>query len=129
MVGATPRLRILVADDAPEIARRVCKLLEESGLEVVGPAYDGVSALRIYEASLPEGAVLDLSMPKLDGLGVLAAIRAGGRACVAIVLTSHTEPSLRAQALAAGADAFLSKADEFERVVEIFWERLPQVFG
>ena len=113
--------RFLVADDVPAIAFLVGELLHESGAEVVGPVSDGEAALRLFHEAAPDGVILDIEMPERNGLEVLRAIRASERSsrCLVIVLTSHSEPSMREQAYADGADHVLHKATEFERLLQI----------
>lgn len=100
-------------------------MLGESGqIEVLGPADDGCTALEIFRRERPAGVVLDFQMPGLDGLQVLRAIRELDRKCLAILLTNHDEPSLKEQCHAAGADYFLDKSRDFERVLELVLSRL-----
>jgi len=118
------RPRILVADDNPTIAAYVRDVLTDAGAEVVGLAANGVDALRIYAETLPEAAVLDFQMPMLTGLEVIRAIRAheqqmSTQRCVAIILTSHTEPSIREQCLLDGADEVLIKHTDVERLWDV----------
>jgi CheY-like chemotaxis protein len=121
MLDLRPRLAYLVADDSPIVAGLVAELLVETGVAVVGPAGDGREALRLYRQARPDGAVLDFDMPHANGLEVLQAIRAeqGSRPCVVIMLTANDDASLRDACLAAGADHFLHKATDFERLQDI----------
>lgn len=114
-------VRFLVADDTPRLVGLISELLQEAGARVVGRAGDGAEALRQFRRAPPDGVVLDIDMPELSGLDVLRAIRASeaGRGCLVIVMTGHSEPSLREQALAAGADHFLHKGTEFQRLLDI----------
>lgn len=113
-----PKLAYLVADDSPIIAGLVAELLGELGVAVVGPAGDGREALRLFREARPAGVVLDLEMPHVNGLEVLGAIRAepGPVACKVIILTANVEESMRDACLAAGADHFLGKATEIDRL-------------
>jgi len=61
-------LRVLLADDAPAVRQGVRGLLEREGFEVVGEAGDGREAVQLAEALSPDVAILDLSMPQLNGL-------------------------------------------------------------
>ena len=116
-----PRPKFLVADDVPVLALLVSELLQEAGADVVGPAADGAEALRLFHEISPDGVVLDIEMPVLNGLQVLRAIRSSEREtrCLVIILTSHSEPSMREQAYTDGADYFLQKATESERLLQI----------
>ena len=113
--------RFLVADDMPAIASLVSDLLKEAGADVVGQAFDGAEALQMFDACSPDAVVLDIEMPEFNGFQVLQAIRAkeSGARCLAIILTAHSEQSMREQAYAAGADHFLHKSTELERLLKI----------
>jgi CheY-like chemotaxis protein len=123
MNDAPERLRFLVADDAPLVAVLVGELLLEAGVDEVRSAADGAEALRLFRQTAPDGVVLDIHMPQLGGLDVLRAIRSspppGSEPPLVIVMTSHDEPALREHAMAAGADHFLHKSSEIERLLEI----------
>lgn len=126
-MGTERERRVLVADDTPAVARRVAELLREvEGVEIVGPVGDGHEALRLFHETTPACVVLDLSMPSLDGLGLLDAIRAEDARCLLIVLTCHEEPSIRERCLAAGADHVLRKSHEFERLPALVRTALEQ---
>lgn len=125
------RPRFLVADDMPAISSLVSDLLREAGADVVAQAFDGAEALQLFDACSPDAVVLDVEMPELNGFQVLQAIRAKerGTRCLAIILTAHSEHSMREQAYAAGADHFLHKSTELERLLKIvpeFIARLDQ---
>ena len=117
------RLTVLVADDAAEVARQLGELLAEAGARVVATASDGAEALRLFDQTAPDAVVLDNEMPRLNGLEVLKAIRTShsspGRRPLVIMMTMHDEPAWREQCLAAGADHFLHKGSEFERLLKI----------
>jgi two-component system chemotaxis response regulator CheB len=104
------RIRVLVVDDSA-FARKVMRevLSSDSEIEVIGIARDGLEALELIEAQKPDVITLDLTMPNLDGLGVLRALRTLGAAasrpaprCV-IVSTSDEQSDLAVQALVEGA--------------------------
>lgn len=123
------RPRFLVADDMPAIASLVGELLQEAGADVVAQAFDGAEALQLFDACSPDAVVLDIEMPELNGFQVLQAIRAKehGTRCLAIVLTAHSEHSMREQAYAAGADHFLHKSTELERLLKIVPEFIARL--
>jgi len=100
----TRPIRVLIADDSA-FARKVLRevLSSSPGIEVVGSARDGLEALeRIAELS-PDVLTLDLLMPNLDGLGVLAGLPKEGAPRVIVVSISGADSELGAAALAAGA--------------------------
>jgi DNA-binding NarL/FixJ family response regulator len=109
--------RILVADDSPDIAGRIAELVSEvGGVEVVGLAHRGDDALSLLHQCEPDGAILDFSMPGLNGLEVLREIRTSRRRCWVIVITSAQDPSIRIACLEAGADHFLQKGEVVDRL-------------
>jgi two-component system chemotaxis response regulator CheB len=100
-----PRIRVLVVDDSA-FARKVVRevLSGDAHIEVVGIAYDGLDALEKISQLQPDVVTLDLVMPELDGLGVLAALRAVKKAPRVIAVTSSEgESELGLAALDAGA--------------------------
>ncbi|HVU22679.1 MAG TPA: response regulator transcription factor [Opitutus sp.] len=114
------KLRVLVVEDATEVAARLADLLAElDGVEVIGPVLNGTDAIRQFHAREPHAVVLDLQLPGRSGFEVLAAIRQSGRPCVVLVLTSHDSIEFRDRCRQAGADYFLRKSSEFERVQAI----------
>lgn len=127
MQDQRPRPRFLVADDVRALADMVSELLREGGADVVGCAADGAEALRLFHATAPDGVVLDIEMPELNGFQVLRAIRAkeGMTRCLAIILTAHSEHAMRDEAFASGADHFLHKGTDLERLLQI----VPQFAG
>ena len=107
----TPRL--LIADDDAALRRLLRILLERDGrFDVVGEAVDGVEALELTEKHDPDVLLLDLAMPRLDGIGVLEQLHGRTRPVVA-VLTGFIEETLCRQVLDAGAVACLEKGPDF----------------
>jgi response regulator NasT len=98
--------RILIADDEPLIRADLRELLEEMGHEVVAEAGDGREALDLIDRVSPDVVILDIKMPKLDGLSVAGEI--SDRFPV-IILTAYTERNLIEKAKKSGAIAYLSK--------------------
>jgi len=107
----TPACHVLVADDEPHIGR-IIKMKLEQGPFVVTLAYDGRDALDVLERESDIGLVLlDLMMPRLTGLDVLAAMRADARwrdlPCV--ILTAAGEEQQYTKAISMGASDFMTK--------------------
>ncbi len=105
------RIRVLVVDDAVIVRRLVAKALEaDPGFQVVGTASDGPMALRKIEELSPDVVTLDLDMPGMDGLEVLAEIRRRWRGLPAVIFTGMSEPGpAELEALALGANDCLMK--------------------
>ncbi len=104
------RTRILVADDDP-VYREVAKEALETAGHAVTVAADGVEAIAAVAAIQFDAAIIDLNMPKADGIAVISAARAGGPNVTTpiIVVTGHDDASAIEMAYKAGATSFLTK--------------------
>jgi len=103
-------LRVLLADDHGIVRRGLKSLLEEAGHTVVAEAADGVEALRLCAEHHPELLILDIAMPKLNGIEVVARTQKLDRPPAVIVLSMHADESYIMRALAAGARGYLLKS-------------------
>jgi two-component system response regulator MprA len=103
--------RVLVVEDDTEIADVLRRTLRQEGHEVRSAA-DGVEALEVAEEFIPDLVVLDLGLPKLDGVEVLRRLRAESDVPI-LILTARTETDDRVEGLDSGADDYLVKP--FER--------------
>ena len=103
--------RVLVVDDDAANRMAVRAILGGAGLEV-SEASDAFAALDRIDRDLPHAVLLDLKMPGMDGLGLLANLRDRGVDVPIVVLTGHGGESTARECLAAGADAFLDKPPE-----------------
>jgi DNA-binding response OmpR family regulator len=107
---------VLLVDDDPAIRRAVGAGLELEGFSVVA-ASGGRAALEAVARISPAVVLLDLSMPDLDGLEVLARLRAGGDQVPVCVLSARDEIDDRVRGLQAGADDYVVKPFALEEVV------------
>ena len=104
------RIRLLIADDDAGFRATLRSLLtQQAGAEILGEAADGSEALRLAEALRPDALLMDLVMPRMNGLEVVRALRARGPRPAVIILTVHDEAVYRRTAAAAGAAAYLEK--------------------
>jgi DNA-binding NarL/FixJ family response regulator len=102
-------MRVLIADDHPLFLLGLRAGLEAEGLEVVAAAKDGEEALEKALALNPEAVLLDLKMPRLDGLACCRRLREAGYRGIVVLLTTYLEPALLLEAHLAGADGYFSK--------------------
>ena len=121
-------MRILLADDSALILERLREMLSScSQVEIVGSCKNGNEALESLQNLKPDLAIVDLRMPGLSGLQVLTEIRKENKTLQFIILTLHSSDYFRQMALEAGADYFFSKADDFEKVVEVVNEYAKKI--
>jgi AmiR/NasT family two-component response regulator len=101
------KVRILVAEDESLIRLDIIETLQEAGYEVVADAGDGEEALQLAEEHEPDLAVLDVKMPKLDGISVAAKLQE--LSIPVVMLTSFSDTDLVKSATEAGAMAYVVK--------------------
>ncbi|MBI2569050.1 MAG: HEAT repeat domain-containing protein [Candidatus Schekmanbacteria bacterium] len=114
------RRRVLIADDSRMARRQLQEMAEASGLAVVGTASDGREALALFLRSRPDLLLLDLVMPNVSGMEVLAALRKLGETAPIVMVSSFPSGASAETARRLGADAFLKKpvrALEMEDVI------------
>jgi DNA-binding NarL/FixJ family response regulator len=118
---AAGTIRVLLADDDAPFLEALSPLIErQPQLVVVGTAFDGLAAIELADELSPDAVVIDLHMPRLDGVSAVARLRRDHPSMCVIALTGDKQRSLHHAVTEAGADAVLMK-DEF---VDILVERL-----
>ncbi len=100
---------MLLADDHGIVRRGLRSLLEEAGHSVVAEAADGLEAVRFTEEHRPDLLILDIGMPKLNGIEVAARTQKLEKPPSVIILSMHADESYIIRALAAGARGYLLK--------------------
>lgn len=104
------RIRVLLADDHPAVREGVRRLLEgQADLKVVAAATDGVEAVEAALRLRPDVVVMDMAMPRLNGIEAIRQIRVHDPHVRIIGLSMHTEPCMAAAMRQAGADDYLAK--------------------
>jgi DNA-binding NarL/FixJ family response regulator len=122
--AAAGAIRVLLADDDALFLAALSPLIEhQPELVVVGTASDGVEAVELADELLPDAVVIDLHMPRLDGVTAVARLRRDHPSMCLIALTGDPHPGLHRAVMNAGADAVLVK-DEF---VDVLMDRLAAV--
>jgi two-component system, OmpR family, response regulator MprA len=114
--GAAARARVLVVDDEPAVRESLTNSLVFEGYEVV-TASDGVEALDRVRADRPDLIVLDVLMPRLDGLTACRRLRAGGDITPVLMLTARDMVGDRVTGLDSGADDYLVKPFELDELL------------
>ena len=103
-----PKPRVLVVDDDRAVRESLRRSLEFNGYDVV-LAGDGAEALATIGAHQPDVVVMDVMMPRLDGIETTRALRAAGNDVPILVLTARDAVGDRVEGLDAGADDYLTK--------------------
>lgn len=112
-------LRVLLVDDVAVIRHACAKALEASGrFTVVGEAENGAVGIRMADDLKPDIVLLDLSMPKVDGLEAIPRILGVSPLSKVVVLTGLDEDNVARQAKALGADAYLVKGLSLQHIVD-----------
>ncbi|MDT0303686.1 response regulator transcription factor [Streptomonospora wellingtoniae] len=111
-------IRVLLADDEAMIRAGVRAILEtDGGVEVVAEAADGREAIELVRSHRPDVALVDIRMPRLDGLSAAAEIRREVPSTAVVILTTFDEDAYISRALADGAAGFLLKAGDPRELV------------
>jgi two-component system NarL family response regulator len=114
---------ILIADDHPVVREGLAAIIElESDLKVLGQAHDGEEACRLYQELSPDILILDLRMPKKDGIEVVTELMKQRPRPRIIILTHSAKAEDLRRALAAGAKSYLLKGAEPEQVCDTIRE-------
>jgi DNA-binding response OmpR family regulator len=108
-------MRILVIEDEIQLARHISRALTRNG-HLVNASYDGAEGLKAALSDPPDLIILDLSLPTLDGLSILAQLRQANSPARVLILTARGEVEDRVRGLKAGADDYLAKPFSLEEL-------------
>ena len=110
-MNPTERIRVVVADDSPTALRSVCDYLEfAGGFEIVATASDGLNAVQLAALHKPDLVLLDLSMPRVNGLEAAQQIRLSCPCLRVIIFSELNGLSLGDECRRRGADSFVPKS-------------------
>ena len=109
-------LRLLVIEDDPDLNRQLATALTDAGY-VVDRAFDGEEGHYLGETEPYDAVILDIGLPKMDGISVLEAWRRAGRAMPVLMLTARDRWSDKVQGFDAGADDYVAKPFHLEEVL------------
>jgi DNA-binding NarL/FixJ family response regulator len=108
-------INILVVDDEPMVRAGLrMRLAAETDMTIVGEAADGQNALALAAAHHPSVVLMDVNMPRTDGIMVTRALRAAVPEAAVVMLTIHDDTATRACAAAAGAAGFVTKGGDIQ---------------
>jgi len=116
---AARQIKVVLADDDGLFVEFLRTMVDEQPrLSVVGVADDGLEAIELVEELAPEAVVIDLHMPRLDGVSAVARMRQDNPGLGLIALTGDSEPGLHRAVEEAGADAVLLKGAPIEALAD-----------
>lgn len=111
-------IRVIVADDHNLVREGICALLERAGgYDIVGEAEDGRDAVEMVQHLKPDVVVMDIAMPRLNGIQAAARIRALGLPTKIVILSMYSDDILVRQSLQNGARGFLLKGSFKEELL------------
>jgi two-component system, NarL family, response regulator NreC len=111
-------IRVVLADDHVLVRQSLRSLLEREGFQVVGEASDGQEAIRRVDAMQPDIAVMDISMPMLNGVDAARELRRSSPKTKSILLTQHDEDQYIFEALEAGVKGYVLKSQAASDLVQ-----------
>ena len=111
-------IKVLLADDHSIVRAGLRRIVEESGdMEVIAEASDGHEAIQLVHNTTPDVAVIDISMPGLDGLEVVSQLRGHYPQLPILILTMHEEGQYVVRAIQAGAMGYITKQSAPEQLL------------
>jgi two-component system, OmpR family, response regulator len=110
------RVRLLVVEDDPDLNRQLTTALTDAGY-VVDRAFDGEEGHFLGDSEPYDAVVLDIGLPKMDGISVLEAWRRNGRSMPVLILTARDRWSDKVQGFDAGADDYVAKPFHLEEIL------------
>lgn len=108
--------RVVVIDDQTIVRQGIQSLLTVAGIEVIGEVGDGRSAIELIQATEPDVALLDIRMPRFDGLWTLRRLRELGLSVPVLVLTTFDDDEVILDAIQAGARGYILKDVTLEQL-------------
>jgi len=111
-------IRVAIADDHHLVREGIRALLERAAdIEVIGEANDGIEAVELAQALVPDVLVMDVTMPRRNGIEATEAIRAADLTTEVVMLSMHTEPALVRRSMQAGAKGYVLKGSVTEELL------------
>lgn len=114
-------LRVLIADDAPDIRLLLRMYLTDSRIEVVGEATNGSEAVDMAGSHHPDAVILDLAMPVMDGLQAIPLIKEKSPDTKIVVLSGFDADRMAERALGLGAETYLQKGVALGDIAQMLW--------
>lgn len=111
-------IRLMLADDHRMLREGLSRSMSEHGFDVVGEARDGVEAVNMAYALMPDVVLMDVSMPEMDGVEACRQVRTAVPGTKVVMLTMHADQDVLANAIRAGACGYLVKDCSTEEIAD-----------
>ncbi len=112
-------IRVVIADDHPVVREGLKSVLAIPEIQVVGEAASGTEAVRVVRKLKPDVAILDIKMPKMDGLQALRLIKERSPGTAVLMLTNYDDPAFLMSAVAGGAAGYMLKGASSQDLVDL----------
>lgn len=114
-------MNVVLVDDSLLVRERIASIISEiPGAKVIGEAGNSVEAIEVVRNTKPDVVILDIKMPGESGLQVLRKLKNEFGELKIIMLTNYSDSQYKAECLMHGADYFLCKSDEFNKLPQVF---------
>ncbi|ADR34151.1 response regulator receiver protein [Sulfuricurvum kujiense DSM 16994] len=120
-------LNILVVDDSLIMRRNIIKMIESLGHKVVGEAKDGQEAVEVYRKLKPDLVTMDITMPRMDGLGAVKELKKIDKNAKIIMVTSHGQEEMVIDAIRSGASGYLLKPVKINKLSDSIQKIFPSM--
>ncbi|MGK0465769.1 response regulator [Clostridium sp.] len=110
--------KVLIVDDAAFMRMMIKDILEKNGFDVIGEANNGLKALEMYKVERPDVVTMDITMPDMDGIEAVKAIKVFDPTAKVIMCSAMGQQSMVMDAIRAGAKDFIVKPFQADRVLE-----------
>ncbi len=112
-------MRLFIADDSEILRVRLIDMLSEiEGIEIVGQAQESLEAIESIQELNPHVVILDIRIPRINGIKVLEALKKDDGSPTVIMFTNYPYPQYRKRCMDSGADFFFDKSTEFEKLID-----------
>lgn len=120
-------INVMIVDDSSIIRKIFSDHIEKMGYKVVGAAKDGREAIKLYEELRPDLVTMDITMPIMNGIDSLKAIKSKFSDAKVIMITSHGEEKLVMEAISSGAKGYVLKPITPENVQQAIFKVFPEL--
>jgi two-component system chemotaxis response regulator CheY len=115
---------VLIADDIPYVRKTLKQILQNRGYRVVGEAENGDDAVRLYFETRPDLVIMDLVMPRMNGIDATRVILKRDPEARIVILSAMTQENLVTEAIQAGAKDYVVKPFQTDEVMRVLQQSL-----